>query len=138
MQRHLKYIHDALSGKPARLRSPHWHAAEREHLKREPECQRCGAKVKLQVHHISPFHLAPELELDFSNFITLCEQGGYLNCHLHYGHNGDFKDFNLNVRRECEEHRKGPDWVLLEAIRSQDPEVYEFLINAKEQRKHHA
>ena len=135
MQRHLKLIHDIGLGKPAHLRSPHWHAVEREHLAKEPECQRCGSTLRLQVHHIKPFHLAPELELDPENLITLCEEGGYLNCHLVHGHNGDFKSFNLKVREECEEHRRGPEWALLEAIRRQDPEMFEFLVNAKKQRK---
>jgi hypothetical protein len=122
-------------GKPVHLRSPHWHHVEKEHLAKEPACQWCGYSKHVQVHHIRPFHLAPELELDPSNLITLCEEGGYLNCHLVHGHNGDFKSFNLAIRQECEEHKKGTDRVLLEAIRRQDPEMYEFLINAKEQRK---
>ncbi len=131
MQRHLKLVHDILNGKPAHLRSPHWHAVEHEHLNKEPECRRCGATLGLQVHHIRPFHLAPELELDPENLITLCEEGGYLNCHLIHGHSGDWRNFNLGVRQECEEHRKGPEWVLLRAIQRQDPDLYEWITNSK-------
>jgi hypothetical protein len=140
MQRHLKLIHDISRGKPARLRSPEWHRVEKEHLAKEPECQWCGATACLQVHHIKPFHLAPELELDPDNLITLCEEGGYLNCHLTHGHHGDFRDFNLQIREQCEDHRKGNERVLLEAIRSQDPELYQFLVKAKieKERKSHA
>lgn len=42
---------------------------------------------------IHPFHLHPELELDPTNFITLCENGDKnINCHLIFGHFGSFKD----------------------------------------------
>jgi hypothetical protein len=131
MQRHIKAIHEFLKGKGLHVRSPQWHRVEKEHLEKEPQCQWCGATSKLQVHHIKPFHLHPELELDPANFITLCEEGGYLNCHLFHGHNGDFKSFNDKVREDCEEHRKGPDRQILEAIRKEDPSLYEFLVKAK-------
>lgn len=42
-------------------------------------------KTKLNVHHIRPFHLYPELELVEDNFITLCENPGF-NCHFVIGH----------------------------------------------------
>jgi len=152
MQRHLQLVHDVMKGKPAHLRSPQWHKVEKEHLAKKPACQWCGAKVeldengkpkkdvqpKLQVHHIKPFHLHPELELDPSNFITLCEEGGYLNCHLFHGHNGDWKSFNDKVREECEAHREDPERQILEAVRKQDPKLYEFLVKAKIERKRHA
>jgi hypothetical protein len=137
MQRHLKLIHDIAHGKPAHLRSPKWHQVEREHLAKESECQRCGATVRLQVHHIVPFHLHPEMELEPFNLITLCEEAGYLNCHLVHGHNGDWKDFNKNVREECEEHRRGPEWALLKAIRAQDPDLFKWIVTGK-QRGHAA
>ncbi|MGO9020059.1 MAG: HNH endonuclease [Syntrophobacteraceae bacterium] len=141
MQRHLKLIHDLVKGKPAHLRSPKWHKVEKEHLEKEPECQWCGAKkedgAKLQVHHIVPFHVHPGLELEDFNLITLCEEGGYLNCHLFHGHSGDWKDFNKDVREECDEHKKTPDRQILEAVRKQDPLLYNFLITAKREREKH-
>lgn len=138
MQRHLKIIHDIIRGKPAHLRSPKWHKVEREHLEKEPECQWCGAKEKLQVHHIVPFHVHPGLELEDFNLITLCEEGGYLNCHLFHGHNEDWKSFHEKVREECEAHRQDPERQILEAVRKQDPKMYEFLVKAKLERKKHA
>lgn len=69
--------------------------------------------------------------LDPRNFITLCEEGGYLNCHLFHGHNGDWKSFNDKVREECEEHKRTPDAQILRAIRKQDPGLYDWLIKAK-------
>ncbi len=131
MQRHLKLIQDFFKGKGVHLRSPEWSKVEKEHLKNEPECQWCGATERLQVHHVMPFHLAPALELDPKNFITLCEEGGYLNCHLFHGHNGDFKSFNDKVREECMEHKCTPDAQILRAIRKTDPGLYDWLIRAK-------
>ena len=135
MQRHLQLVHDVMKGKPAHLRSPQWHKVEKAHLAKEPACQWCGATVKVQVHHIAPFHLASALELDPKNLITLCEEGGYLNCHLFHGHNGDWKSFNEQVREQCEAHRQDPERQILEAIRKQDPKLYEFLVKAKLERK---
>ncbi len=138
MQRHLKLLHDLVKGKPAHLRSPQWHKIEKEHLEKEPECQWCGATDKLQVHHIVPFHVHPGLELEDFNLITLCEEGGYLNCHLFHGHNGEWKDFNKDVRHECEEHREDPERSILKAIRKEDPKLYEFIVKARIERKNHA
>lgn len=136
MQRHLKLAQDFLQGRPARLRSPQWERVEKEHLEKEPCCQWCGGTWKLQVHHVTPFHLAPQFELDDFNLITLCEGGGYLNCHLVHGHNGDWKSFNDQVRDECKDHACGPDRKILEAIRKEDPDLYDFLTKAKKEKTH--
>ena len=81
-------------------RSPHWPAARRAHLKREPFCRYCGHLDNLEVHHVVPFHLHPELELEESNFITLCEQMSR-ECHLKLGHLGNWKNSNPQVRLQC-------------------------------------
>jgi hypothetical protein len=60
----------------------------------------------LQVHHILPFHLNPQLELDPSNLITLCM--GKLECHLIIGHGGDYKDYNPSVVKHAELCRLKP------------------------------
>jgi hypothetical protein len=58
--------------------------------------------VKLDVHHIRPFHLHPDLELEPSNLITLCEADkGGVNCHLFIGHLGNFKSFNVDVKADA-------------------------------------
>jgi 5-methylcytosine-specific restriction enzyme A len=77
-------------------RSPHWSSVRREHLKRDPACRACGGTETLQVHHIRPFHLHPELELDDSNLITLCEHPAR-DCHFTHGHFFDWHLFNPNV-----------------------------------------
>ncbi len=46
-------------------------------------------------HHVKPFHLFPNLELDHENLVTLCESKKYgVNCHLWFGHLGNFKLYN--------------------------------------------
>jgi hypothetical protein len=78
-------------------RSPHWHAVREAHITREPTCQGCGLSHGLNVHHVKPFHLHRDLELDPANLITLCESAGH-NCHLWLGHLGSWKSFNARVR----------------------------------------
>ena len=104
-QRIIKLVKDGFQGKPMKLRSPEWPKVEHKHLQEESVCQYCGSTAKLQVHHCLPFHLHPELELDDTNLITLCEEGNELNCHLIHGHLGNWKSFNPNVRQECNEHK---------------------------------
>jgi hypothetical protein len=79
-------------------RSTLWAKVRKEHLKNNPKCAVCEDTHKLNVHHIKPFHLHPELELEPSNLITLCECASYgIICHLLIGHLGDFKNVNPNV-----------------------------------------
>lgn len=80
-------------------RSGHWPAVRKAHLKLFPVCQVCSGKKNLQVHHKRPFHLHPELELDPKNLITLCEHG--TDCHIVFGHAGDFKGYNPNVEADA-------------------------------------
>ena len=80
--------------KPA-TRSPHWSSVRTAHLKTAGTCEACGSDKSLEVHHKQPFHDKPELELDPSNLITLCD--GSINCHLLVGHLGDWKSFNVDV-----------------------------------------
>ena len=79
-------------------RSPQWSRVRREHLLREPACVACGHKGRgLQVHHIKPFHLHPQLELDPRNLITLCELKGR-DHHLLLGHLNSWESYNERVR----------------------------------------
>jgi len=80
-------------------RSNKWPAVRKKFLAENPACAVCGAtNGKREVHHIHPFHLHPELELDPTNFITLCEnKKDGVNCHLLFGHFGNFKSVNVNV-----------------------------------------
>lgn len=79
-------------------RSPGWRKVRREHLKEFPDCIGCGGRKKLEVHHVVPVSVAPDLELARDNLRTLCESKRYgLNCHLVLGHNGDYSDMNPDV-----------------------------------------
>ena len=70
-------------------RSSKWPKVRKEHLKEQPFCVICGRKWNLQVHHIEPFHLKPELELDPKNLVTFCGR-----CHLLFGHLNNWKRYN--------------------------------------------
>lgn len=77
-------------------RSPKWETVRRHYIKSHGECEACGTRVGLNVHHIKPFHLFPELELDQSNLITLCRKH-----HFEIGHKKDWSDYNINVRADA-------------------------------------
>src|SRR5438132_112801 len=55
------------------LYPPGWRRLEKETLRSHPFCSFCGAPKPLQVHHINPVHLHPEMALDASNLIVLCQ-----------------------------------------------------------------
>lgn len=82
-------------------RAAQWPKIRAAHLLKEPICQICGGKLKLTVHHIRPFHIHPELELDDTNLITLCEGAGSGNHHLTFGHWGNYATkWNPTIRSE--------------------------------------
>lgn len=105
----LNTIKQAVLGKPqdapikaaGMKRSPKWPAARDAYLKEHSACAVCGSKKDLNVHHKRPFHLHPSLELDPTNFITLCSEGSGHNCHLIFGHLGDFSSFNADVENDA-------------------------------------
>lgn len=95
-------------GKPVEgSRSGLWPAVRKAHLRVEPRCQWCGSTWFVQVHHVYPFHLYPERELDPHWLISLCEPPGSSGCHLSRGHRGRWTDYDPDIRRKCEEHRRG-------------------------------
>jgi 5-methylcytosine-specific restriction enzyme A len=99
-----KHVKDVLQGKTsmAKPRSNQWPSVRKFHLERYPTCAVCGGKEKLEVHHKTPFHLEPRLELDPNNLITLCEsKHDGINCHLLFGHLGSFKSFNRFVNSDA-------------------------------------
>lgn len=96
----LRRLRDVVQGKaPAKARrSGKWPAVRKAHLEKFPRCAFCGGENKLEVHHIIPFHAAPDLELEPDNLITLCEAKRYgVNCHLFAGHGGAYKSVNSQV-----------------------------------------
>lgn len=99
----IKYIKDLFQGKLSfgQKRSSSWPKIRRNHILKEKTCRACGGKKKLEVHHIKKFSTNPELELSPSNLMTLCEKkSNGVNCHLFFGHLGNYKSINPNVRKD--------------------------------------
>jgi hypothetical protein len=87
------------------VRSPLWNAVRDRWINTNPECACCGRRENLSAHHIRPFHLFPELELEISNLITLCE-GGPINCHYLAGHAGrSWSHYSQNIALAVEQVR---------------------------------
>lgn len=84
--------------KPAftRRRSPKWSTFRKNVLGKRPKCAACGRTEFVELHHIQPYHLRPELELDITNVVPLCEGIG-AGCHLLLGHLGDYRSWNPDI-----------------------------------------
>ena len=91
-------------------RSSRWPRVRQLWLEIYPQCAACGGLDNVEVHHVIPFHLHPELELDDTNFISLCEKMGTEH-HLRIGHtvggHSSWKINNPDVRKDCA--RLNPD-----------------------------
>lgn len=82
--------------------TPDYRAWREEVLKRDGYlCQMCGKSGQMEVHHIKPKRLFPELTLDHANGITLCKK-----CHqtIVTGREGAFcfifsRIVRMNIRR---------------------------------------
>lgn len=101
----LTLIKDLVQGKTtvSKRRSPKWPGVRQAHLEKNPKCIACGGTAHLQVHHVVPFHIAPERELDPTNLATLCESKKYgVNCHLFAGHKGTYKSVNKDWKISVE------------------------------------
>lgn len=96
-------------GKPnktfGKKRSSLWPHVRRGFLKSHGVCEACGSTRKLEVHHVQPFHLRPDLELDPSNLITLCEAKDR-DCHLRLGHLLSWQSYNVSVRADAAHFRQ--------------------------------
>jgi len=79
-------------------RSSQWSRVRKENIKDYCEmCEKkCGLLKPCELHHILPFNLRPDLELDPTNFITVCR-----HCHLYFAHLGSFKSFNLDIKKDA-------------------------------------
>ena len=83
-------------GRIGATRSGAWPTVEKQFLKANPTCSACGTNKHLNVHHIQPFHLNPQLELDTSNLITLCRVD-----HFTTGHLKSWASWNKDVRSDA-------------------------------------
>jgi 5-methylcytosine-specific restriction protein A len=105
----IRHLRDVLQGKAklGQRRSSDWPKARAEHLRRHPVCEVCGGSEKLEVHHERPFHLYPTLEVYEPNLITLCEsKRNGINCHLAFGHLGNYRSVNQDVRADAKTWRQ--------------------------------
>lgn len=100
-----KYLKDRIQGKAPKgaKRSSKWSKVRKKFLQDNPLCAVCGSHVKVEVHHIIPFHVAPDLELNPENLITLCEHGRFksINCHLLVGHFANYQRVNLQCKSDA-------------------------------------
>ncbi len=83
-------------------RSYKWYKVRKKHIEKQPCCQACGSCEKPEVHHILPFHLYPELELDPDNLITLCDK----YCHFVFGHLMNWKSYNVDIIEDAKKYRE--------------------------------
>ena len=100
----LTRLKDRIQGKAPKgaRRSSKWKQTKRAHLENHPRCSICESSSNIEVHHIIPFHIAPDLELDPDNLITLCENKKYgVNCHLLFGHLGNYKKTNSSIKEDA-------------------------------------
>ena len=75
-----------------------WQRCRKEFLKKVGKiCMACGGKKKIQVHHILPRHIRPDLACDHTNLIVLCGKG----CHLRLGHLGSYFTYNAAIFKVC-------------------------------------
>jgi len=91
---------DRIQGKAPKgaKRSPKWRKVRNAHIKKFPRCAVCGSTKKAEVHHKIPFHIAPDLELNPKNIVTLCERKKWgITCHLLIGHLGNYRNINISV-----------------------------------------
>jgi hypothetical protein len=83
-----------------KARSGKWTTVEKHFLEKNGKCEICASVNHLQVHHVKPFHLYPELELDENNLITLCMDAR--GCHIRIGHGSSFRCYNPKLREHVE------------------------------------
>lgn len=94
----IEILSDRITGKAPKgaRRSSQWRKVRKEFIKEFPKCEICGSKKKCEIHHKVPFHIAPDLELEKSNLITLCR--GH---HLLFGHLNSWSDFNFDIELDA-------------------------------------
>lgn len=83
-------------------RSSKWPRVRKEFLASNPHCAVCGTVKRVIAHHIIPVYVKPELELDKTNLITLCENPKTIYCHFSFGHYGDWMCYDDDIVAEAD------------------------------------
>ena len=65
----------------------------RQYLEDHPACELTGRTKNLQVHHLVPVSVAPDLAGDYDNLITLAKP-----VHFWIAHGGNWKNYMTNIR----------------------------------------
>lgn len=103
-------LSDLLAGRPLVGRSPAWPALARKWVTAHPTCAACGTARRLEVHHLRPVHVAPELELSEQNLLALCREH-----HLLIGHLGAWISWNSSAVADAawwlQKVRARPGWL---------------------------
>jgi len=102
-----RYAKSFIREKRKSRRSSRWDETRDKFIETNPVCAACGSTDRLQVHHILPFRVRPDLELVESNLIVLCM--GENECHLMIGHGGSFRSYNPNVEERCRQYATAKD-----------------------------
>jgi len=94
----IEVLIDRITGKAPKgaKRSSKWRKVRKEFITEYRKCEICETKKSLEIHHKVPFHLAPDLELNKKNLITLCRKH-----HLLFGHLNQWSDFNFDVELDA-------------------------------------
>ena len=85
-----------------RKRSSKWRKVRNAFKKKNPKCEVCGSKVKVEIHHILDFSTYPSEELNVENLMPLCERGKYgITCHQLVGHLGNYRKINPSAKLDA-------------------------------------
>jgi len=108
IQHEIRYVKSYVRERSkSKKRSPKWDGVRDAFVATHPTCAACGSNKRLQVHHILPFFMHPELELENSNLIVLCMDSE--ECHLNIGHGGSYRCYNPMVIEHAKEYLKSKD-----------------------------
>ncbi len=92
------------------LQSFTWKKLRNEFVKKNKHCFICGGVENLEVHHIIPKKINPDLYLEESNLIVLCDGSDRfkgLSCHRIFGHFGCYRSrWNENILEDAKYFRK--------------------------------
>lgn len=83
-------------------RDGEWWPTRQLFVEKFNHCECCGTRDDLNVHHIFPVHVYPQLELEPYNLITLCRKH-----HFQIGHLNDWKKWNPYVWEMAQLYNKG-------------------------------
>lgn len=82
-------------------RDPRFPARERDFLRRHPACVGCG-RPATTAHHVIPFHVRPDLEMDEGNWAAVEK-----DCHYVIGHQRNWRKWNDRFWETVAELRAG-------------------------------